>query len=139
MVLAGAIAAGCAEAPPPPPPEVKAPELGFTVIWESPRVIRVTGRAKGKYELAPLHCAAARRAQADGAETLEWIGGVAKEIRDGYEAVFVYEAVGADPGSIDIVSEPGETTPLSESGGGEPVASWFKYCDVARAAKEDGA
>ena len=93
-------------------------------------VIRVKGPAKHEDDLAGHHCTAAKIATKDGAATIEWVGGVARPVAEGFEADMAYE-FGADA-SAARWDEP-------EKGGAVLTANWLPYCDQAGIPREDKA
>lgn len=99
-----------------------------------PGVIRVTGPIPDQDALAPLHCAAAKRARALGAATMEWTGGVAKPVTDGYAADMVYET--AAGGATIGFGGDAKTSGRPEDGGPVPVENWLAYCDEAGISRE---
>lgn len=107
----------------PAPNAVKVADAG-------PGVIRVTGPIIDQDALAPLHCAAAKRARSMGAVTMEWTGGVAKPRVEGYAADMVYET--AMTGAT--IGFGGDAKPAE--GGPVPVENWLIYCDEAGISRE---
>ena len=112
-----------------PAPEAAAPKQDPAIPVVTDReggVIRVAARIPDEDALAPIHCAAAVRAIANGASALEWVGGVAKPATGGgFDATMAYETTfdkrlrlpreGAEPAD----------------GGMIAAQSWLNYCDEA--------
>lgn len=127
-----ALAACAADAPPAsqaaePAPEPQAPAAPATTVSdEGDGVLRVSGLTPNEDELAALHCAAAKRARADGAVSLEWVGGIAKRLDKGYAADLVYETGAA---AVPAIANPAD-------GGAAPVENWLTYCDEAGVPRE---
>ena len=130
MIAISALAALAACAPQQsaaPAPEAAAPKPARPVATTGENgVIKVAGRIADQDALAPIHCAAAVRAIANGASALEWVGGVAKPATGGgFDATMAYETTfdkrlrlpreGAEPAD----------------GGMIAAQSWLNYCDEA--------
>ena len=109
-----------------PAPQAAPEPAGPVATTEDGGVIRVAGRIADQDALAPIHCAAAVRAIANGASALEWVGGVAKPATGGgFDATMAYETTfdkrlrlpreGAEPAD----------------GGMIAAQSWLNYCDEA--------
>lgn len=89
-------------------------------------VIRVAARIPDEDALAPIHCAAAVRAIANGASALEWVGGVAKPAAGGgFEATMAYETTFDK--RLRLPKEGVEPA----DGGMVAAQSWLNYCDEA--------
>lgn len=134
ILAAFALAACAAEQAPAPSPEASSPDRspGSVIVATSAPdgSIRVSGPAADEDALAAHHCFAAKRAKTVGAETLEWVGGIAKKRSDGVDADLAYET-GAAP---QPVSAAAKRAPAE--GGAAPVESWMIYCDEAGIPRE---
>lgn len=120
-----------AAAPAPVPSPAPVPEGPAYVATPQPDgVVRVKGPAKHEDDLAGHHCTAANIATKDGAATIEWVGGVARPLAEGFEADMAYQ-FGADPRAARW-DEP-------EKGGAVLTANWLRYCDQAGIPREDRA
>ncbi len=135
-LVGGVALAGCA---PPQQAEVAAPApapvvdpYAITVKSEGPGIFRVTGGVLDEDALAPLHCAAAKQARAEGAKVLEWVGGIAAPRGDEYTANLIYEttATRATRSGKDV--KPAD-------GGVVAVENWLIYCDEAGIPREGNA
>jgi hypothetical protein len=114
---------------PAPSPAPAVDPYAITVQTESPGVFRVTGGVVTEDALAPLHCAAAKRARTDGAKVLEWVGGIASPRGDEYTADLVYDTTAKRATRVGKNVKP-------EDGGVVAVENWLIYCDEAGIPRE---
>ena len=125
IAVVAACAAPRAEAP---APQAKAkPDPAVPVASaDKDGVIRVVARIPDQDALAPIHCAAARRAIENGASALEWVGGVAKPVATGgFDATMAYETTFDK--RLRLPKEGVEPA----DGGMIAAQSWLNYCDEA--------
>lgn len=130
LAMLAACAAPRSEAPQAAAPTPTEPTVKYVAATSADGVLRVKGPAKHEDDLAGHHCTAAKIATKDGAATIEWVGGVARPVGEGFEADMAYE-FGADPDAARW-DEP-------EKGGAVLTANWLPYCDQAGIPREDKA